>query len=95
MVGPAMRKKEIIEEVVLRTGMKKRDVKPVIESMLSVLGEGLGQSRELVIPPLGRVKIHKQKTTPKKRILFAKVHQNIPQDAKDEPPASGPLEAAE
>ena len=77
IVGPDIRKKEIIEEVVLRTGLKKRDVKPVIDSLLAVMGEALSEGREMVLPPFGRLKAHKQKTTLKKKIFFAKVHQNV------------------
>lgn len=78
VVGPAMRKKELIDAVVQRTGMKKKDVKPVVESMLGVLGDALAEGRELVAQPMGKLRVHKQKTTARKRILFAKLHQNLP-----------------
>lgn len=76
IVGPVMRKKEIIDEVVLRSGLKKRDVKPVLDSILAVMGDAIGEGREMVLQPFGRLKVHRQKTTPKKKIFFAKVHQN-------------------
>ncbi len=80
VVGPSLRKKELIDAVVQRTGLKKRDVRPVVESMLGVVGEALAEGRELVAQPLGKLKVHKKKTTSSKRILFAKVHQNLPPD---------------
>ena len=76
MMGPAMRKKEIIEAVVARSGLKKRDIKPAIDQLLAVMGEALADGRELVVPPLGRVKVHKKKDVAKKTIYFTKIHQN-------------------
>lgn len=80
VVGPAMRKKELIDAVVQRTGLKKRDVRPVVESMLGVIGEAMTEGRELIAQPFGKLRVHKQKTTATKRILFAKLHQNLPPD---------------
>ncbi|MEM6303092.1 MAG: HU family DNA-binding protein [Pseudomonadota bacterium] len=78
VVGPELRKKELIDTVVQRSGMKKRDVKPIVETMLAVFGEGLAEGREVIAPPMGKLRVHKKKTTAKKRILFAKLHQNLP-----------------
>ena len=77
IAGTEMRKKELIEQVVMRSGMKKRDVKPLVDTLFAVMGEAVAEGRELIIPPFGRLKVHKQKITPKKKIFFAKVHQNI------------------
>lgn len=78
MIGPAMRKKEIVDDVVARSGLKKRDVKPVVDHLLAVLGDAVSEGRELVIPPLGRIKVHKKKEAAKKTINFAKIHRNLP-----------------
>lgn len=87
LVGPSMRKKEIIDQVVARSGLKKRDVKPVIDHVLAVMGEALAEGRELVAPPFGRIKVHKVKDANKKKIFFAKVHQSTA------PASSGPQDA--
>lgn len=60
ILGPELRKKELIDKVVKRSGIKKRDAKPVIESMLAVLGEALADSRELNLPDLGKVKVRRE-----------------------------------
>lgn len=75
ILGPVMRKKELIEAVVTRSGMKKKDAKPVVDAMLSVLGEALADNRELILPPLGRVKVRKEKKLPNGRVLVVKVRQ--------------------
>ena len=54
LAGPMMRKKELIEAVVAQSGVKKRDAKPVIEAMLSVLGNAISSGRELNLEPLGK-----------------------------------------
>ena len=52
ILGPVMRKKELVDTVVTRSGLKKKDVKPVVEQMLAVMGEAIGDNRELNLPPV-------------------------------------------
>jgi DNA-binding protein HU-alpha len=78
IVGPMMRKKELIDTVVQRSGMKKKDVKPVVEMMLTVLGEAIGDNRELNLPPMGRMKIRREKKLSNGRIVVAKIRQSSP-----------------
>lgn len=56
---PAMRKRDLIEAVVIRSGVKKRDAKPVVEALLSVVGEALEEGRELNLPPMGKLKVRR------------------------------------
>ena len=78
ILGPVMRKKELIALVVERSGIKKKDAKPVIESMLAVLGEAMADNRELVLPPFGKVKIQREKQLPNGRVMVVKVRQPSP-----------------
>jgi DNA-binding protein HU-alpha len=75
ILGPVMRKKELIDTVVVRSGIKKKDAKPVIDAMLAVLGEALADNRELILPPMGRVKVRKEKKLPNGRVLVTKIRQ--------------------
>ena len=56
-----MRKPEFIEKTVERSGLKKKDVKPALETALAVLGDALAQGQELNLPPLGKIKLVKSK----------------------------------
>ncbi|WP_435312685.1 HU family DNA-binding protein [Primorskyibacter sedentarius] len=56
-----LRKKELIDLVVERCPVKKRDAKPAIEAALAVLGEALSKGREVNIPPLGKIKVKRSK----------------------------------
>ncbi len=78
IMGPMMRKKELVDVVVARSGMKKKDVKPVVEMMLSVLGEAIADNRELNLPPFGRLKVRREKTLPNGRMVVAKIRQTQP-----------------
>lgn len=75
--GPVMRKKELIDLVVERSGIKKKDAKPVVEAMLAVLGEALADHRELNIQPLGKVKVRRAKQMHNGRVLVTKIRQSM------------------
>lgn len=55
------KKPELLDEVVLRTNVKKRDVKPVVEAALAVLGDALRDGAEINVPPLGKLRVVKSK----------------------------------
>ncbi len=78
IVGPMMRKKELVDIVVMRSGMKKKDVKPVVEMALTVLGDALRDNRELNLPPLGRLKVRREKQLANGRMVIAKIRQPLP-----------------
>ena len=75
MVSNELKKKEIFDLVVARSGMKKKDVKPVVEAMLSVLGDVLAEPRELNLQPLGKLKVQRAKELPDGRALVLKLRQ--------------------
>ena len=79
---PELRKKELIETVVARSGVKKRDAKPVIETMLAVLGETIADGRELNLAPMGKLKITRMKRTTKAHIITARLRRNEANDAE-------------
>lgn len=76
ILGPVMRKKELIDAVVTHSGMKKKDVKPIVESTLEVLAAALAEKRELNLQPLGRVMIRREKQVRNGRVLVAKIRQS-------------------
>lgn len=76
--GPVMRKRELIDLVVEKSGIKKKDAKPVIEAMLSVLGEAVADNRELNLQPFGKIKVRRAKEMPNGRVLVTKIRQSRP-----------------
>ncbi len=73
VAGAPVKKPELIERVMTETGMKKKDVKPVVEAMLTVLGRALSDGEELVVPPLGKVMVKRAKDLPNARIMNIKL----------------------
>ncbi|OUS34238.1 DNA-binding protein [Rhodobacterales bacterium 56_14_T64] len=71
-----MRKKELIDLVVERSGIKKKDAKPVVEAMLAVLGEAIGGGRELNLQPLGKLRINRSVERSNGRIIICKLRQS-------------------
>ena len=79
VAGPVMRKKELIEAVVARSGLKKKDVKPAVEATLAVLGDALQEGRALNLHPMGKVKINREKKLASGRMMVARIRQNDPE----------------
>jgi hypothetical protein len=58
---PLMKKPELLDAVVSRTNLKKRDVKPAVEAAFAVIAEALRDGTDLSMPPLGKVRVVKSK----------------------------------
>ncbi|MBY5932874.1 HU family DNA-binding protein [Tateyamaria omphalii] len=76
VAGPMMRKKELVDAVVARSGMKKKDVKPAVEATLAVLGDALKDGRALNLQPLGKVKVNREKKLASGRMFVARIRQS-------------------
>ena len=76
-----LRKKDLVERVCTASGLKKKDVKPVIEATLRVLGDALEAGAALAIPPLGKARVNKQTGTTGDAVLVVKLRR---------PPAAAP-----
>lgn len=49
-----MGKRELIERVVIASGIKKKAAKPVVEAMLKELGDALARGETLNLQPFGK-----------------------------------------
>ena len=65
----------LVDLVASRSGVKKKDVKPVIDAALAILGEAIAEKRELNLPPLGKLKVNRTKDTANGRIIVCKLRQ--------------------
>ena len=79
--GPVpLKKQELIAMVVERSDVAKKHAKPVVEAMLAVLGEALGEGRDLNLQPMGKIKRKRMKDTGKARVMVASIRQpNAPE----------------
>ena len=79
-----VRKNELINLVVEQSGMKKRDVKPVVEATLAVLGRVLGEERAMNLPPFGKIRVVRSKDLERGVIRTLKLRQMPPAEAAPE-----------
>lgn len=84
---PELKKRELVDLAVERSGVKKRDAKPAIEAALAILGEALSEGRELNLRPFGKLKVTRMKKGDHGQIINARVRQ--PQE--DENSGDDPL----
>ena len=68
-----VKKKDFVDRAVLRSGVKKADARTAIEAALAVLAEALERGEDLVLPPLGRLKVTRAKVGPKGKQLILKL----------------------
>ncbi|WP_163849615.1 HU family DNA-binding protein [Pseudooceanicola aestuarii] len=84
-----LRKKELLEGVVTRSGIRKRDAKPVVEALLAELGDALAAGRPMQLPGFGKLRVNRIKDSPASRVVVARIRQDMPPvpggDAPDEP----------
>jgi DNA-binding protein HU-alpha len=88
-----LRKKELIDLVVERSGVKKRDAKPAIEAALAILGEAIGAGRELNLQPLGKLKVTRIKEGEGIKVVNTRLRQSTRQSS--ETPDTLAVQAAE
>jgi len=70
-----LKKVEFLERVIAATGMKKKDVKPVVEATLAELDKVIGEGIDLQAPELGKLMIHKRKDVPKGEMVMLKLRR--------------------
>ncbi|WP_245540878.1 HU family DNA-binding protein [Octadecabacter antarcticus] len=86
-----IKKPEFIDRVMAETGLKKKDVKPVVEAMLAVLGRALIAGEELIVPPLGKVMINRSKQVANATIINIKLRHPNGNRVKNNAPDADPI----
>jgi hypothetical protein len=88
-----LKKKDFMDRAIDKSGIKKADAKAGIDAALAVLAEALANGDDLILPPLGKLKVTREKANPKGRILILRL-QLIPAGASDVSGGSEPLAEA-
>ena len=83
---PKLRKSDFVDRVAIRSGLKKNEVRPVIEAALAVLGDALEAGEAVQLPPLGRMKVRKMTENDKGRTIVCQLRRNTAMRAS---PATG------
>lgn len=96
LASPSLRKKGLIEAVTARSGVKRKDVKPVIEAMLGILGEAIAEGRDINLPDLGKIKVNRTKKLANGEVFNVRIRQpKITPSEAPEGPKDPLAEAAE
>lgn len=56
-----LKKKDFLDRVVARAGIRKSDAKAGAEATLAALAAALAEGQEIVLPPLGKIKVVREK----------------------------------
>lgn len=60
--GGALKLKDMIDQVAQTSGVKKKDVKLVVEAALTLMGAALGRGEAMSLPGLGHLRVARQAT---------------------------------
>lgn len=71
--GTEMKKRELVDRIATHGGLKKKQVKPVVDAMLAVLGEMLAEGREMNLPPMGKMKVNRQKSVAGGQVILIRL----------------------
>lgn len=72
-----LKKTDLINMVVAQSGMKKKDVKPVVEATLLVLGKVLSEGRPMNLPPFGKAKVTRAKDAGNATVTTMRIRQSM------------------
>lgn len=70
-----LKKAELVDKIVARTGVKKRDAKKSAEAMLDILAETISGGREINIKPLGKVMLTRTKELDNGEMLMVRIRR--------------------
>lgn len=88
-----LKKKEFLDRAIEKSGLRKADAKAAVDATLAVLAEALAKGEEIILPPLGKLKVAREKDHPKGRILMLRL-QMIPGGADEFGGGTEPLAEA-
>lgn len=75
VAAPMMKKKELIERVVELSGLKKKDVKPTVEAVLTILGRAIADGEDLNLQPLGKLMVKNRAEKPNGTVINFRLRQ--------------------
>ncbi|MGR3541803.1 MAG: HU family DNA-binding protein [Hasllibacter sp.] len=88
-------KKELIDRVVARSGMRKKFAKPAVEAALAVMGEALSKGEGLNLQPMGKLHVRRRKELANGEVLTARLRRKGAKGAAAAPDAAPAAEASD
>lgn len=75
MASDSLKKKDLIDRVLLLTGGKKKTVRDIVEATLNVLGDALSKGEMLNLPPFGKAKVSRPSDAASGRPMTVKLRR--------------------
>jgi hypothetical protein len=86
----ALRRKDFLELVATRAGSRKSDTRTVTDAALAVIAEALARGEDVVLPPLGRIRVVKRRDGDRSRVLTLRLSQQTGgAPSEDDPDPAG------
>lgn len=73
--GNDLKKPELVDIVVEKAGLKKKDVKPAVDAILAALGEAIAAGRSMTLPPLGKLRVTRSEDKPNGSVAILKLRR--------------------
>lgn len=73
--APELKKNDLIDRIMAKNGMKRKDVKPMVETMLVVLGDAIGKGETLNLQPMGKLVVKKTKDQPNAVVSICRIRR--------------------
>ena len=77
-----LRKAEFAEAVAAGTGLKKAEVRPVLDAVLAEMGRALARGDALLLPPLGKLTVSRRRGKPGTEVTILKLKPAAEKAAK-------------
>ncbi|GEM_PF-1335873 len=72
-------KKHLLENVSRRTGVRKNEIRPIVDAVLAELGEALAEDAELVLQPLGKLMVKRVKDVSNATVYTCRIRHSTSQ----------------
>jgi hypothetical protein len=72
-----LKKKDFLERVVERSGLRRSDAKTAMDATLALLGEALAAGEEVNLPPFGKARMTREKVTPRGHAYSLRLVRNL------------------
>ncbi|MDH3263157.1 MAG: HU family DNA-binding protein [Paracoccaceae bacterium] len=73
---PVLRKRDLVLRAAESSGVKKKDTRAVVEAVLAEIGAALSRGEGLILPPLGKAKINRQKDIGTGEVLVLRLRRS-------------------
>ena len=73
--GAVLKKKDLLDRVAARSGVKKGEARDIVEAVLAELGAALARGEGLNLPPLGKAKVNRTRDSAQGEVLIVKLRR--------------------